>query len=394
LMMWCGSKIDTVARPRHLDARRSLRGRFLGDLAQRAARFGSMSDIKLGGRSGERDHRCEEGERGPRGHDGSTGPTGPTGAMSLTGPTGGTGPTGPTGGDGGPTALTLLSVTPDALATGNTNNYDPGFDGIATVFRVTGDGFSGSVITGMRAQPHGTVAVLMNIGSVDRITIANQSGASTANDRFNLPDGDDLWLEGPDARAFWYDATIGSQRWRVLDDSAFANIFTVGQLVALSSLLANGQIVFNGPDTTSFDLNGPTFRLMGSPIMILNSAGGSGGTSTWVSPPALGAGTTQDYAPGAAAADALWLRLATNVANSALGGLDMLTGATSPFAGQVGRLLYFVNLGPGTLTFNHQDPGSLPQDRFACPGGVNKALAIDQIAMVQNDPVSGFWRVL
>lgn len=76
-----------------------------------------------------------------------------------------------------------------------------------------------------------------------------------------------------------------------------------------------------------------------------------------VSPAALAAGTTNDYAP-AGLATANVLRITTDASGSTLSGLT---------AQALGTSIILLNLGPGDLILQDEGGGSLPANRFAMP---------------------------
>jgi hypothetical protein len=110
--------------------------------------------------------------------------------------------------------------------------------------------------------------------------------------------------------------------------------------------------------------------------------------ATPISPPALAAGTTNDYNP-AGFTTCNVVRIATNAANSALGGLVV------PPAAPDGSEWVFVNLGPGTLTLIHDEgTEATAARRFAVEGGIDRVLGINGNVIVRRDATTARWYVL
>lgn len=102
-------------------------------------------------------------------------------------------------------------------------------------------------------------------------------------------------------------------------------------------------------------------------------------------PAALPLGTTQDYAP-AGLTGVGRIRQATNAGNSALGGLVPI--------GVNGTEYILINLGPGTLTLNHQDGGSVAANRFTLEGGANRVIGVGGAVLLSYDNGSATWYVV
>lgn len=110
-----------------------------------------------------------------------------------------------------PADPSLGIVTPAALAAGNNNNWNPGIADLA-VGRVRMQGHaSGSTITGMTTGSEGRRIILTNI-LANGITIASESGLSTAANRFNM--NGDLFVPSGASHEFLYDGALG--RWSKL----------------------------------------------------------------------------------------------------------------------------------------------------------------------------------
>jgi len=101
-----------------------------------------------------------------------------------------------------------------------------------------------------------------------------------------------------------------------------------------------------------------------------------------ITPAALASGTTQNYALASMAA-AGRIRQATDAANSAIGGLVPVGGDGDEFM--------LINLGPGTLTLNHEDAGSVAANRFLLEGAANRVIAINGAVLISYDATSARW---
>lgn len=100
------------------------------------------------------------------------------------------------------------TLTPTALS-GNENNYSP--TNLASSFAVRIDGgASDRTITGLASGSDGRLVLLINIGSTNNLTLSNQSGSSSAANRFLF--GADVVLSVNQAILLRYDGT--SSRWR------------------------------------------------------------------------------------------------------------------------------------------------------------------------------------
>jgi len=99
-----------------------------------------------------------------------------------------------------------------------------------------------------------------------------------------------------------------------------------------------------------------------------------------VSPAALAAGTTNNYA---GAAGRTWVRLAANALGSTV------TGFTG---GVDGALMIVLNLGSGSLTLSHQNTGSSAANRMITTTGLDVVLTTDGIASFIYDSGTSRWR--
>jgi hypothetical protein len=109
--------------------------------------------------------------------------------------------------NGGVELRTAVS-TPTQL-TANTDNWNPTNLATSRVIRFSTD--VSRNITGLVAQPAGTVIELFNVGSADGVFLHETT--STAANRFNTPGGAALTVPASGSAVAWYDGT--SQRWRI-----------------------------------------------------------------------------------------------------------------------------------------------------------------------------------
>lgn len=115
-----------------------------------------------------------------------------------------------------PQLVRLTSMTPAALPSGSTHNYDP-------VDATTGRSFTlfdivrqatnaaGSTITGLAARA-GDFLILENLGT-GVLTLAHESSSSTAANRFTLPNASNLAVAAGASVMLFYDT--GTTRWHV-----------------------------------------------------------------------------------------------------------------------------------------------------------------------------------
>lgn len=109
-------------------------------------------------------------------------------------------------------------IAPSALSSGSTNNYTPtGIGGTATIILTADAG--GSTLTGLAAQAAGTEITLCEpVTAAGSLTIAHESGSSTAANRFNNGAQANITLNkdtsggvGGPCVTYWYYAT--GSRW-------------------------------------------------------------------------------------------------------------------------------------------------------------------------------------
>jgi hypothetical protein len=105
-------------------------------------------------------------------------------------------------------------LSPSAL-TGDVNNYAPATGGgMRQVWRLTTDDLGNRTVTGIAVQQGSDTQWITNVGTVDDIILAHQSGLSTASNRIISPTGANLTLNPNESALLWHDSV--TDRWRVL----------------------------------------------------------------------------------------------------------------------------------------------------------------------------------
>jgi len=232
------------------------------------------------------------------------------------------------------------SITPAALPAGGTNNYNPA--GLATTSRIrqaTFNGGNGSTLSGLVAQSDGQVRIIENLG-LGILVLNNEDTNSAAANRFTLPGGFSETVPVGGAIMLIYDST--SSRWRAIAEVKGGN--------GIYSSMTIQQLAFT-PALT---------------------------------PPALAAGSTNDYNPTSLALFTR-LRQAVNAAGSTLTGLQQQPD---------GSIRVIENLSGGSLTFTNEDAGSAAVNRFTLPGGVSLVLPTGGTLMLIYDVTSARWRAV
>lgn len=152
-----------------------------------------------------------------------------------------------------PTSLALTGViSPAALPAGNTNDYTPAGLAGASVIRLTGNS-AGSVLTGIAAQPNGTVLIVSNIGTGLITLLGSNSGSLTANQFENVAP---LWLFPGQSTGLQYDTT--SLGWRIVQaqtasptGAARKNLKIVTTSITSSTITAD-ELILEDPTTAAF----------------------------------------------------------------------------------------------------------------------------------------------
>lgn len=252
------------------------------------------------------------------------------------------------------------ALVPAALAAGNTNDYAPA--NLATTTRIRqATNAGGSTLTGLVAQGSGALRLIQNLGG-GTLTFANENAGSAAPNRFTCPNGNVVIASG--GAALWmYDAT--SARWVLVGASGVISMTAL----TLSTLTVN---------TTLDSSNGTT--LIGfmrfQAVFSFNAP---------LSPAALAAGATNDYAPGGIISANI-LRLTPNGAGSTLNGISPI--------GVAGTTFLIANIGAANLTLANEAAGSAAAARFSCAGGVDKVIAAGGSVVIWYDSGSSRWRII
>lgn len=99
------------------------------------------------------------------------------------------------------------TISPSALANGNNNDYNP--SGLSTAFalRLSANG-GGSTLTGLAAQPSGSIRVVCDIAG-GNLSFTNNDAASTAANRFTL--NGTVTIAAGECITIWYDGS--GTRW-------------------------------------------------------------------------------------------------------------------------------------------------------------------------------------
>lgn len=105
------------------------------------------------------------------------------------------------------------SVVLTDTTTTKQDNWSPTWLRHGAVIRLTGAGTNG--FSGLQALPNGGVVTIVNATTDYLLWLENQNTASSAGNRFALPDGFPAFLLPGDTITVWYDLT--SAVWRVVD---------------------------------------------------------------------------------------------------------------------------------------------------------------------------------
>lgn len=104
-----------------------------------------------------------------------------------------------------------LSAQVNSTIAADQNNYDPTGASVSVQINVDG-GVANRSITGLGSPAAGRVVIINNAGTTNNLLIVNQSGSSTAANRFSI--GADILIGINETVTFRYDASPG--RWRTL----------------------------------------------------------------------------------------------------------------------------------------------------------------------------------
>jgi hypothetical protein len=240
-----------------------------------------------------------------------------------------------------------------------------------------------------RVAPTGAAFVTPGALSLDSI-VADQLSADV-NDYAprNIADADAIFLtaiapvnisgltSGIHGRPLRLFVRIGSQPVTLLDASvlsAAANRFSFGANVTVQA----GSFLDLFYDAISA-------RWYGAIVPVSGISVGPAFTLGTITPPALPAGNTNDYAP-AGFATARILLLTVNAAGS------ILTGLAGVAPGRDINLVYQDPAG-SSLTLKHASAASAIANRFACPGDVDLVLSHNAGANLWYDAAQSHWHV-
>lgn len=109
---------------------------------------------------------------------------------------------------------TTGKISPSALGVGPTADYTP--TGLSSCNVIRQDMSAAGAVSGLAAQTDGTLIYLTNIATsaLNTLTLTHDDAASTAANRFYLPDNASLVIPSNGGVWLWYDGT--SSRWRTV----------------------------------------------------------------------------------------------------------------------------------------------------------------------------------
>lgn len=159
-------------------------------------------------------------------------------------------------------SLGYIAISPTAIAA-QQNNYSPTSWSGADIVRLT---FTGSqTITGFDSVATAVRKIIVNTDTVDSLTIANESGSSTAANRVICPNGANLVVPPGGTVTIVYDTT--STRWRpiAINNVAAASVPVLVHAMRRSAQISNITTTFTFPayDTTLATLNTSYFTFSG-----------------------------------------------------------------------------------------------------------------------------------
>lgn len=105
-------------------------------------------------------------------------------------------------------------ISPSALASGSTHDWNPTGLSSASVIRVLSDN-ANSALTGIAAVTGGTELLVINLGPTGTLTLVYEDANSTAGNRILTASGTNSVLQVGGSARLWYDDI--SQRWRHTD---------------------------------------------------------------------------------------------------------------------------------------------------------------------------------
>lgn len=108
-------------------------------------------------------------------------------------------------------------ISPPALASGTTNNFNPTGLASATVLRIATDA-GGSALGGLATGMAGRFVMLVNLGASGNLTLQHEGEDSDAANRFALVNEGNQAIRPGGGALLWYDGD--SSRWRVIGVNA------------------------------------------------------------------------------------------------------------------------------------------------------------------------------
>lgn len=160
-----------------------------------------------------------------------------------------------------PTTLTLQSpITPAAIA-GTVNNYAPAGGNATAWWRLLSS--ATALITGIAAQPVGTLLFVDNIGGTHSISFSNEAGGSTAANRITTPSGETWTLPAGGGIVLVYDV---SDRWRFFSIATNVQPDTtvIGNLTQ-----SGGDISFTASTVVDMSAAGGGVSIVGGDVIVV-----------------------------------------------------------------------------------------------------------------------------
>lgn len=286
------------------------------------------------------------------------------------------------------TLIPDVVITPASINTSQ-NNYNPtGLAGATIIYQAIGANVD---ITGVVAQPGGSYLTIVNTSTgTDSITIPNESGSSTAANRFRNPVGASWYIPASSAMTFIYDTAIS--RWRPY--SFIANAFPISGSSGQPGLTVGNPQENNGISRTGSSIIG--IETGGSVRQTWN---GSGANPRPVTIPTASYmqqssqmrwSAVQAIGPLTGTVDNQSISDTTLTARITTSGATTITGATG---GAAGRVLTVVNAGPDSIQINSEDAGSTAANRFLL-STANITIAPEGTAQFWYDTTNSRWRRL
>lgn len=254
-------------------------------------------------------------------------------------------------------------ISPSAIG-GTVADYAP--TGFASATMILQNTSSGVNMSGLAGGTSGRVLIMCNTGA-NGINLQNENAGSTASNRFRALSADNVQLagiaNGNSCAWLFYDSVVS--RWRVVSINTSVNLATI----SFQAISINAASTFSATITQSGTYNlGQALNLTGV-----------------ISPTALGAGPTANYAPtGGTTISTIRQDMS---ANGVVSGLSI---------SQVnGRTIILHNISAtNTLTLNHEDAASTAGNRFVLPNNANLVLQPNSSNTLRYDGTSSRWRVI